>query len=482
MSAPAHLLREVARLVALFRTPEAGAEARRAALRATVRAARHATLDLEIDERTLRLNGAAHFVMTTAEEALVRTLRDGGVARLSVRRHAGARDVAHLAGLLAGPAVGIEGAQRTAGEALAHEMDALRLWSVRIVPAVPADPPRALPSALSAAVEAVRAADEAERARTCAALADATAEPLRDAEPEMRDDALRAVAAALALVPTTTPDDLAVGLGVQDEAAAGALLTDDAVTVAASALVRESTSAELRGAALALLRRAGDVGARGLLAELTAADTIAARRRCFDALLDLGSGIADLVTALHHPQWYVVRNVAELLGELEAREAEPALATLMGHGDARVREAVAVALDRLGTPGALNALRSALDDPSPTVRRLAVRAIASAPGAATGCSAAARLIAAFDRELDSEVRLEAVSALGRLGTFDALQRLLRLVGAREAHQGAAVRVAALHAITQARGEAAHATLWALIDDREPTVREEARRLLAAIAA
>jgi HEAT repeat protein len=129
-----------------------------------------------------------------------------------------------------------------------------------------------------------------------------------------------------------------------------------------------------------------------------------------------------------------------------------------------------------------DALRSALDDPSPTVRRLAVRAIASAPGAATGRGAAARLIAAFDRELDSEVRLEAVSALGRLGTFDALQRLLRLVGAREAHQGAAVRVAALHAIAQARGDAAHATLRALIDDREPTVRQAARRLLAAIAA
>ena len=146
-----------------------------------------------------------------------------------------------------------------------------------------------------------------------------------------------------------------------------------------------------------------------------------------------------------------------------------------------MREAAAVALDRLATPAARDALRGVLSDESATVRRLAVRAIA-APGGAPGRGAAPRLIAAFDREADPAVRLEAVAALGRVGTFDAVQRLRRLAGAREAHQGAAVRVAALHALAMTRGDAADATLRTLVDDREPAVRETARQLLATLAA
>ena len=428
MSTPALLLRDLARLVLVFRTPGVGAPGagapgadaalRRAALRAAVRSARHATLDLAVDERTLRVNGVAHLGASPEEQTLVSAMREGRLARLTVRAGAGARDVAQLAGLLAG----MGGAAHAAGAALAQELDALRLWSVRLVPVPDAAAiARALPAALAGALTLVRAAV-------------AHAGPASAAELD-----------------------------------------------AAASLLAEDVAPDVHATASLLLRRAGDAGARALIARLAIAETIAARRRCFDALLDLGAGVAELVDALQHPQWYVVRNVAELLGALEAREAEAPLVQLLAHPDARVREAAAVALDRLATPAALDALRAVLTDESATVRRLAVRAIA-APGGAPGRAAAARLIAAFDREADPDVRLEAVAALGRVGTFDAVQRLLRLAGAREAHQGAAARVAALHALALARGDAADATLRALVDDREPAVRETARRLLATLAA
>jgi HEAT repeat protein len=417
MSTPVLLLRDVARLVLLLRADGAGAELRRAALRAAVRSARHVTLDLAVDERTLRLNGIAHLGAAAEEHALAAALRDARIARLTVRAGAGARDVAHLAGLVADA-----GTAGVAGAALVRQLDARRLWSVRLV------------------------------AAPDGAAADGELPP--------------ALAGALTLVRAAAAHD--------GEAAAREL-------DAAASLLAEDVAPDVHATASLLLRREGDAGARALIAHLAVAESIAARRRCFDALLDLGAGVAELVDALQHPQWYVVRNVAELLGALQVRDAEAPLAQLLAHPDVRVREAAAVALDRLATPMALDALRRVLSDGSPVVRRLAVRAIA-APGGAPGRGAATRLIAAFDREADPEVRLEAVAALGRVGTFDAVQRLLRLAGAREAHQGAAVRVGALHALALARGGAADATLRALVDDREPAVRETARRLLATLAA
>src|SRR5687767_1196144 len=215
MSTPAHLLRDVARLVLLFRADGAGAELRRAALRAAVRSARHVTLDLAVDERTLRLNGIAHLGATAEEQALAAALREARLSRLTVRAGAGVRDVAHLAGLVA--SVGV--AEGASGAALVRELDALRLWSVRL---------RAMPDAESAPPEL----------------------------PAALVGALGLVRAALAQDAVPTAPEL--------DAAATVLAAD----VAPDAHVPAS----------ALLQRAGDAGARALVARLALAGTIAERR------------------------------------------------------------------------------------------------------------------------------------------------------------------------------------------------------------
>src|SRR5439155_193244 len=72
--------------------------------------------------------------------------------------------------------------------------------------------------------------------------------------------------------------------------------------------------------------------------------------------------------ALEHREWFVVRNVAELIGELGIEAAVPGLARQVEHEDERVRKAVALALAKIGTRAAVEPLRRALHDPSPDVR------------------------------------------------------------------------------------------------------------------
>src|SRR5437899_2414104 len=120
--------------------------------------------------------------------------------------------------------------------------------------------------------------------------------------------------------------------------------------------------------ALLVLRRAGEDGVEVLLDLLVAAPTIEERRGIFMALTGMKEGTDQLVHMLGHHEWFVVRNVAELAGELALDEAVPALAQQLAHEDERVRKAVASALAKIGSSAAAEPLRRALRDKSPDVR------------------------------------------------------------------------------------------------------------------
>src|SRR5258708_9988408 len=117
-----------------------------------------------------------------------------------------------------------------------------------------------------------------------------------------------------------------------------------------------------------VLQRAGADGVEVLLDILVAAPTVVERRGAFDALTRMKEGADQLVHMLSHPQWFVVRNIAELVGELGLEEAVPALAKQVSHEDERVRKAVALALAKIATPTCAEPLRRALRDKSPGVR------------------------------------------------------------------------------------------------------------------
>ena len=130
-----------------------------------------------------------------------------------------------------------------------------------------------------------------------------------------------------------------------------------------------------------------------------------------------------LIHMLGDARWFVARNAAELLGEMQAREAEPQLTELLRHTDDRVRRAATSALMRLGTSRAMHAIQDALKDGAPAMRMQAAAALVTRKDVKT----AATLVRALEDEKDDEVQAAFLLALGKLATPDAVQRLLKAV-------------------------------------------------------
>lgn len=232
-----------------------------------------------------------------------------------------------------------------------------------------------------------------------------------------------------------------------------------------------------REAALLVLRRAGEDGVEVLLDLLVAAPTIEERRGIFMALTGMKEGTDQLVHMLGHHQWFVVRNVAELAGELGLNEAVPALAQQLEHDDERVRKAVALALAKIGSSSAAEPLRRALRDQSPEVRMQAALGV----GGRKSSALAMPLVAAMEEEEDEGVERELILALGRIGSTAAVQALIKFAqpgGRLFGRKPAALRATAVEALRLAATPAAIGTLEGLTDDGDKQVRAAAQSALA----
>jgi hypothetical protein len=240
--------------------------------------------------------------------------------------------------------------------------------------------------------------------------------------------------------------------------------------------VAEALPARRDGAAdyIAVLTQMGRTGTEILVEHLVAADTLPERRAYFDALLSMRTGAPELIHMLGDSRWYVLRNVADLLGEMRSVDADGALAALVAHDDERVRRAVVGALAKLGTPKAYAALRSALRDTSAQIRLLAAAGLASRKQN----TAAHTLTSALAVEEDGEVQMQLVSTLGRVSTPDAVQQLVALAesaGGLFRRKSSALRIAAVQALGEARSPIAVAALNRLRTDKDAQVREAAIR-------
>jgi HEAT repeat protein len=229
--------------------------------------------------------------------------------------------------------------------------------------------------------------------------------------------------------------------------------------------------------ALLVLRRAGEDGVEVLLDLLVAAPTIEERRGIFMALTGMKEGTDQLVHMLGHHQWFVVRNVAELAGELALDEAVPALAQQLDHNDERVRKAVASALAKIGSSAAAEPLRRALRDKSPEVRMQAALGV----GGRKSNALAMPLVVAMEEEEDPGVERELILALGRIGSTAAVQALIKFAqpgGRLFGRKPAALRATAVEALRLAATPAAIGTLEGLTDDGDKQVRAAAQSALA----
>jgi hypothetical protein len=230
---------------------------------------------------------------------------------------------------------------------------------------------------------------------------------------------------------------------------------------------------------IAVLARAGEDGADALIEQIAAISGQNERRTYFDALLQLQAGVPTLIHMLGDARWFVARNAAELLGEMQTREAEPQLTELLRHPDDRVRRAATGALMRLGTTRAMNAIQEALKDGAPAMRIQAAAALVARKDVKT----AATLVRALEEENDDEVQAAFLLALGKLATPDAVQRLLK---ATEPERGlfrrksTAFRVAAVQGLAEARTVEAIETLKSLHGDKDRDVSVAATHALLRI--
>jgi HEAT repeat protein len=232
----------------------------------------------------------------------------------------------------------------------------------------------------------------------------------------------------------------------------------------------------LRDAALLALQRAGEDGVEVLLDLLVAAPTVDERRGIFQALTGIKEGTDQLIHMLGHHQWFVVRNVAELVGELGLEEAVPALARQLDHEDERVRKAVALALAKTGARSAAEPLRRALKDKSPEVRIQAALGV----GGRKASALAMPLVVAMGEEEDETVEQELMLALGRIGSPDAVQALIKFAqpgGKLFGRKPTALRVTAVEALRLAATPAAIGTLEGLGADGDKQVRAAAQSAL-----
>jgi HEAT repeat protein len=146
-------------------------------------------------------------------------------------------------------------------------------------------------------------------------------------------------------------------------------------TAGADTDARVATSAM---AALGKLARAADAAGDAALDALV---SITSERRFRDAAIGVLGALPDrrmpsVAAALRHPHPEVRQSVIAALGRMKHPDVSAALRGALGDGDADVREAAIVALDRLGARGVARTFAEmARQDPSRVVRRAAAAAL-----------------------------------------------------------------------------------------------------------
>jgi HEAT repeat protein len=223
---------------------------------------------------------------------------------------------------------------------------------------------------------------------------------------------------------------------------------------------------------VAVLTRAGENGAEAMIEQLAAASHQRDRHIYFEVLLQLKAGVPSLLHMVKDKRWFVARNAAELLGEMQVQKAEPSLTELLRHDDERVRRTASNALMRLGTPRAMQAIEEALKGAEPQMRMEAATALVLRKDA----RATTTLIQALDAEKDTAVQVAFLNALGKMATPDAVQRLIKAAEPERSlfkKRSAESRVAATHALADAGSPEAVDALRALQSDKDSDVRAAA---------
>jgi HEAT repeat protein len=218
-----------------------------------------------------------------------------------------------------------------------------------------------------------------------------------------------------------------------------------------------------------------------LLEVLGRLETARARRRLIDLLAVKGRDhVALFAPYMQDRRWYLVRNVALILGGIGNPESIELLRLAVHHVDVRVRKQVLAALSRSGGSAAMLLLSNALADHDPGLRLWAARALAASGPRALPRLATVLESKEFERKDLSEraAFYEAYAYAGRTEAVAYLRKLLEQKALLKPRHPDPVRACLCRALGVAGGAEAMAALEKLQGDRSVPVREAARAALS----
>jgi len=153
-----------------------------------------------------------------------------------------------------------------------------------------------------------------------------------------------------------------------------------------------------------------------------------ARAMVCDILAERGADRVDLIgNGIFDKRWYVVRNVAGILGNIGGSRACQYLEKAVRHADERVRREVVEALVRMDPADSNHVLRAAIADAQVDLRLLALRALAHRKDHKTGEQVEARVTEKAFRRLEPTEQKEWLSALARIFGDEALPVFKELI-------------------------------------------------------
>jgi hypothetical protein len=226
-----------------------------------------------------------------------------------------------------------------------------------------------------------------------------------------------------------------------------------------------------------ILTRCGTDGSDALVDQFAKAASQVERDTFLAALGKLPSADAALVAMLTDQRPHMMRIAAELLSLRTPADADKALADQLDAADERVRRAALRALASFTTEFATDALARGLADAVVEVRLEAVAGLARRKVRVGDI-----ISRAMDAEEELDVQVAMLGALGRIGTTEAVAKLVKAAeagaGIFGAKRGSTLRVAAVRALVDAHTGSALAALKALANDKDREVREAASRAIA----
>jgi HEAT repeat protein len=172
----------------------------------------------------------------------------------------------------------------------------------------------------------------------------------------------------------------------------------------------------------------GDPLAKLLLTRLAAEEDSATKKILYDALVSQGEvALAAILATLKDEHWPVLRNATQLLGEIRSPAAIEPLRALLQHPDLRVRREVLRALTRIGGNSVISIIARILQGKDTELRRQAMLCLGAIKNPATIPLLVHFLQIRDWRFRQLEAKLDAIKALGEIGSREVLPALMAVV-------------------------------------------------------